>query len=100
EAGRPSALGPQWANWKQEEPAGLGGGRQLSMDGTSRMNREVQVRNSVRGSGGNSPGLLGGNRFSPSRNIGPFVAGKDADILPAFSSIPEATCPSGSYSCK
>ncbi len=30
---------------------GFDGGRQLSIDGTSRMNREVQVRNSVRGSG-------------------------------------------------
>jgi hypothetical protein len=47
------------ANWKQEEPAGLDGGRQLSFDGTSRMNREVQVRKSVRGSGCDSPGLLG-----------------------------------------
>jgi hypothetical protein len=38
---------------------GFDGGRQLSFDGTSRMNREVHVRNSVRGSGWNSPGLLG-----------------------------------------
>jgi hypothetical protein len=30
---------------------GFDGGRQLSSDSTSRMNREVQVRNSVRGSG-------------------------------------------------
>jgi hypothetical protein len=49
-AGRLSTSRPQWANWKQEEPAGFDGGRQLSIDGTNRMNREVQVRNSVRGS--------------------------------------------------
>jgi len=38
---------------------GFDGGRQLSLDGTGRMHREVQVRTSVRGSGWNSPGLLG-----------------------------------------
>ena len=27
----------QMVNWQQEEPTGLGGGRQLSMDGTSRV---------------------------------------------------------------
>src|SRR5216683_3465554 len=32
------------ANWQQEEPTGRGGGRQLSMDGTSRVNREVYAR--------------------------------------------------------
>jgi hypothetical protein len=32
------------ANWQQEEPTGYGGGRQLSMDGTSRVNREVYAR--------------------------------------------------------
>ena len=32
------------ANWKQEEPTGCGGGRQLSMDDTSRVNREVYAR--------------------------------------------------------
>ena len=31
-------------NWQQEEPTGSGGGRQLSMDGTSRVNREVYAR--------------------------------------------------------
>jgi hypothetical protein len=39
------------ANWATEDPAGLAGGRQLSTDGTSRMNREVHARNSLRGSG-------------------------------------------------
>jgi hypothetical protein len=39
---------------------GFDGERQLSSDSTSRMNREVQVRISVRGSGCDSPGLLGG----------------------------------------
>jgi hypothetical protein len=31
-------------NWQQEEPTGCGGGRQLSMDGTSRVSREAQAR--------------------------------------------------------
>ena len=31
-------------NWRQEEPAGYGGGRQLSVDGTSRVSREAQAR--------------------------------------------------------
>jgi hypothetical protein len=31
-------------NWQQEEPIGYGGGRQLSMDGTSRVSREAQAR--------------------------------------------------------
>jgi hypothetical protein len=31
-------------NWQQEEPNGCGGGRQPSMDGTSRVNREVYAR--------------------------------------------------------
>jgi hypothetical protein len=31
-------------NWQQEEPIGCGGGRQLSMDGTSRVSREAQAR--------------------------------------------------------
>ena len=34
-----------------EGARGFDGGRQLSADSTSRMNREIQVRNSVRGSG-------------------------------------------------
>ena len=29
------------ANWKQEEPNGYGGGRQLSVDGASRISREA-----------------------------------------------------------
>src|SRR5690348_11488671 len=32
-------------NWQQEEPTGLGGRRQPVLGGTSRMNREVHVRN-------------------------------------------------------
>src|ERR1700680_3622504 len=32
------------ANGQQEEPTGCGGGRQLSMDGTSRVNREIYAR--------------------------------------------------------
>ncbi len=32
------------ANWQQEEPTGYGGGRRLSMDDTSRVNREVYAR--------------------------------------------------------
>ena len=32
------------ANWQQEEPTGCGGGRQFSMDDTSRVNREVYAR--------------------------------------------------------
>ena len=31
-------------NRQREEPTGCGGGRQLSMDGTSRVNREVYAR--------------------------------------------------------
>jgi hypothetical protein len=31
-------------NWQQEEPTGCGGGRQPSLDGTSRVNREVYAR--------------------------------------------------------
>ena len=31
-------------NWQQEEPTGCGGGRQLSMDGTSRVSREAHAR--------------------------------------------------------
>ena len=38
---------------------GFDGGRQLSSDSTSRMNRDVQVRISVRGSGCDSLGVLG-----------------------------------------
>ena len=37
-------------NWQQEEPTGYGGGRQLSMDGTSRELRGSST-GSVRGSG-------------------------------------------------
>jgi hypothetical protein len=32
------------ANWQQEEPTGCGGGRQLSMDGTSRVTGDCQAR--------------------------------------------------------
>jgi len=32
------------ANWQQEEPTGSGGGRQLSMDGTSRVTGDSQAR--------------------------------------------------------
>jgi hypothetical protein len=31
-------------NWKQEEPTGCGGGRQLSMDGTSRVTGDCHAR--------------------------------------------------------
>ena len=31
-------------NWQQEEPTGLGGGRQLSMDGTSRVTGDCHAR--------------------------------------------------------
>src|SRR4051794_16905273 len=31
-------------NWQQEEPNGCGGGRELFMNGTSRVNREVYAR--------------------------------------------------------
>src|ERR1700681_1542764 len=32
------------ANWQQEEPIGCGGGRQLSMDGTSRVTGDSHAR--------------------------------------------------------
>jgi hypothetical protein len=32
------------ANWQQEEPTGCGGGRQLSMDGTSRVTGDYHAR--------------------------------------------------------
>src|ERR1700733_9582234 len=32
------------ANWQQEEPNGCGGGRQLSMDGTSRVTGDCHAR--------------------------------------------------------
>jgi hypothetical protein len=32
------------ANWQQEEPTGCGGGRQLSMDGTSRVTGDCHAR--------------------------------------------------------
>src|ERR1700682_3128767 len=32
------------ANWQQEEPTGCGGGRQLSMDGTSRVTGDRHAR--------------------------------------------------------
>ena len=35
-------------NWQQEEPTGYGGGRQLSMSGTSRISREAYVRSCER----------------------------------------------------
>jgi hypothetical protein len=31
-------------NWQQEEPIGYGGGRQLSMDGTSRVTGDIHAR--------------------------------------------------------
>src|ERR1019366_8289343 len=31
-------------NWQQEKPNGCGGGQQLSMNGTSRVNREIYAR--------------------------------------------------------
>ena len=31
-------------NWQQEEPNGCGGGQQLLMNGTSRVNREIYAR--------------------------------------------------------
>ncbi len=31
-------------NWQQDDPTGCGGGRQLSMGGTSRVSREVHAR--------------------------------------------------------
>ena len=31
-------------NWKQEEPTGCGGGRQLSVDGTSRVTGDCHAR--------------------------------------------------------
>ena len=34
----------QLANWKQEEPTGYGGGRQFSMDGTSRVTGDSHAR--------------------------------------------------------
>src|ERR1019366_3796744 len=37
-------VGIDLVNWQQEEPAGLGGRRQPSGGGTSRMSREAQVR--------------------------------------------------------
>src|SRR2546421_11518211 len=46
-------------NWQQEEPTGYGGGRQLSLNGTSRISREAYVRSCER-LGGQFPGLLGG----------------------------------------
>src|ERR1700719_1441274 len=32
------------ANWQQEDPTGYGGGRQLSMDGTSRVTGDCHAR--------------------------------------------------------
>src|SRR2546421_12856984 len=46
-------------NWQQEEPTGYGGGRQLSLNGTSRISREAYVRSCER-LGVQFPGLLGG----------------------------------------
>jgi len=34
----------QLANWQQEEPNGYGGGRQLSVDGTSRVTGDCHAR--------------------------------------------------------
>ena len=49
---------------------GFNEGRQLFIDGTSRMNREVQIRNSVRGSVLDSLGLLGASRLEPNAGAG------------------------------
>jgi hypothetical protein len=43
-SGQASTLKPQRVNWQTGGARGFDGGRQLSTDGTSRMNREVQVR--------------------------------------------------------
>ena len=37
-------VGIDWVNWQQEEPTGSGGGRQLSMDGTSRVTGDSHAR--------------------------------------------------------
>ena len=42
--GRVTRVGIDGSNGTPEEPAGVGGRRQSSAGGTSRMNREVQVR--------------------------------------------------------
>src|ERR1035441_2483471 len=42
-------------NWQQEEPNGCGEGQQLSMNGTSRVNREIYARFCER-LGGKFPG--------------------------------------------
>src|ERR1700751_3337249 len=44
ERGRPFASYFNLANWQQEEPTGCGGGRQLSMDGTSRVTGDSRAR--------------------------------------------------------
>jgi hypothetical protein len=48
-------------NWQQEEPIGYGGGRQLSMDGTSRVTGDSHARICER-LGVKSPGRLGGDQ--------------------------------------
>ena len=45
-------------NWQQEEPYGCDGERQLFLNGTSRVNREVDVR-ICEALGVQSPGLPG-----------------------------------------
>ena len=42
--GRVTRVGIELVNWKQEDPAGFDGRRQLSWGGTSRMSREAHVR--------------------------------------------------------
>ena len=77
------------ANGRPEEPADFNGRRQSSVDGTSRMNREVHVRicerlgvklpgptrqirtsGSVRGGGGNVPTYSACDRRSPGKENG------------------------------
>ena len=53
-------VGIDLANWRQEEPTGFDGRRQLSRGGTSRDESRGSSHGSVSGSGCNSPGRLGG----------------------------------------
>jgi hypothetical protein len=66
-------------NWQQEEPNSCGGGRQLSMDGTSRVNREVYARFCER---------LGVKFPGPTRR-------RSAMAVPTATSIPTPESPSG-----
>jgi hypothetical protein len=49
------------ANWQQEEPNDCGGGRQLSMEGTSRVTGDCHARFCER-LGMQFPGRLGGDQ--------------------------------------